>query len=68
MVKVVMITLKLHPSEKKSAHFKTVANAEQWLNLNSFDSFSAYVHCATGKTHRHTFRKAEELSPWVRGL
>ena len=68
MVKVAMITLKLHPSEKKSTHFKTLPNAEQWLNLNSFDTFTAYVHSADGKNYNNTFRKVEELSIWVAGL
>ena len=68
MVRITMVTLTLHPSQKKSTHFRTVADAGQWLNLNSFESFTAYAHCASGKNHRGTFRNNEEFIKWTKEL
>jgi hypothetical protein len=69
MARITMISLKIHPGDQKSVHFKSLANAQQWLNLNSFESFSAYVFCADGKNHRKVGLKyTGEFVDWVKSL
>jgi hypothetical protein len=68
MGKIEMVSIKLHPNGKKAIHFKTVVNASSWLNLSAFEYFVVYVHYASGKNHRGTFKYTQEFLDWVKTL